>query len=213
MTDSPKQAEERIQKKLNSEDRIQKISDSRRECRRWNVCMYIPERVSRRVDLPEPEGPMMAMIWPGSAYPFNPWRRCRLTTRPPLLPGGAEEDWTVTHRSFQERVTIAAEEDWDWDWNWDCVFWWASRFSFTPPPIWSAMATDVSSMGCRLYVRLLWPFVVLALLLLLLVCWLRRSGAGEFVGDWENCIFSANLVDRNFVRGIKRKQRRKDEWN
>ncbi len=34
---------------------------------------FLPARESRRVDLPEPEGPMIASMPPGSAYPDNPW--------------------------------------------------------------------------------------------------------------------------------------------
>lgn len=37
-----------------------------------------PARESRRVDFPDPEGPIIAMIRPGSAYPFSLWSNLRV---------------------------------------------------------------------------------------------------------------------------------------
>lgn len=55
--------------------------------------VIVPASASRSVDFPEPEGPMMARAFPGSAYPVSPSRIA--FSCPDLL-------WspTLTHKSF-----------------------------------------------------------------------------------------------------------------
>ncbi|KAI6699529.1 hypothetical protein NL676_013853 [Syzygium grande] len=60
----------------------------------------VPPRASRRVDLPLPDGPMMASIRPGSAYPLSP---CKMGCVPSPCKMGCvpfARSVTITHKSF-----------------------------------------------------------------------------------------------------------------